>query len=45
MVAMFAGVMFWFTGKPHDGQIALTYLGYASVPFALTLSSATIEAS
>lgn len=36
MVAMFAGVMFWITGKPHDGQIALTYLGYSSVPFTLT---------
>lgn len=22
MVAMFAGAMFWFTGKAHDGQIA-----------------------
>jgi uncharacterized membrane protein YphA (DoxX/SURF4 family) len=36
MVAMFAGAMFWFTGKAHDGQIALTYLVYAAVPFVLT---------
>ena len=36
MVALFAVVMFGLTGKPHDGQIALTYLGYAVVPFALT---------
>jgi hypothetical protein len=36
MVAMFAGAMFWFTGKAHDGQIALTYLVYSSVPFILT---------
>ncbi len=36
MVAMFAGAMFWFTGKAHDGQIALTYLAYAAVPFVLT---------
>lgn len=36
MVAMCAGVMLWFTGKAHDGQIALTYLAYAAVPFALT---------
>lgn len=36
MVALFAVVMFGITGKPHDGQIALTYLGYAAVPFALT---------
>jgi hypothetical protein len=36
MVALFAVVMFGITGKPHDGQIALTYLGYASIPFALT---------
>ena len=36
MVALFAVVMFGLTGKPHDGQIALTYLGYAALPFALT---------
>ena len=36
MVAVFAGVMYWITGTPHDGQLALIYLGYASVPFALT---------
>ena len=36
MVAAFAGVMYWVTGKPHDGQIALTYLAYAAVPFVLT---------
>ncbi len=36
MVAVFAAVMFGITGKPHDGQIALTYLGYAAVPFTLT---------
>lgn len=36
MVALFAAVMFGLTGKPHDGQIALTYLGYATIPFALT---------
>lgn len=35
MVAMFAGAMFWFTGKAQDGQIALTYLVYAAVPFVL----------
>jgi hypothetical protein len=35
MVALFSGVMFWITGKAHDGQIALTYLIYASVPFTL----------
>lgn len=35
MVALFAAVMFGITGKPHDGQIALTYLGYAAIPFAL----------
>ena len=36
MVALFAVVMFGITGKAHDGQIALTYLGYAAAPFALT---------
>lgn len=36
MVAVFAVVMFGITGKPHDGQIALTYLGYAAVPFVMT---------
>ena len=36
MVALFAVVMFGIAGKAHDGQIALTYLGYAAVPFALT---------
>jgi hypothetical protein len=36
MVALFAVVMFGITGKPHDSQIALTYLGYAAIPFALT---------
>ena len=35
MVAAFAGMMYCFTGKPHDGQIALGYLGYAAVPFVL----------
>ena len=35
IVAMFAGVMFWITGKVHDGRIALAYLAYAAVPFAL----------
>ena len=35
MVAMFAGAMFWFTGKAQDWQIALTYLVYAAVPFVL----------
>jgi hypothetical protein len=37
MVAMFAGVMYGITGTFHDGQIALTYLGYAAIPFVLTL--------
>ena len=36
MVALFAVAMFGITGKSHDGQIALTYLGYAALPFALT---------
>jgi hypothetical protein len=36
MVSGFAGVMYWVTGKPHDGQIALTYFGYAAIPFVLT---------
>lgn len=36
MVALFAGLLFEITGKAHDGQIALTYLGYAVVPFDLT---------
>ena len=36
MVALFAGLMFGVTGKSHDGQIALAYLGYAALPFALT---------
>ena len=36
MVALFAVVMFGITGTPHDGQIALTYLGYAAIPLALT---------
>ena len=36
MVAVFAVVMFGITGKTHDGQIALTYFGYAAIPFALT---------
>jgi membrane protein implicated in regulation of membrane protease activity len=35
MVAMFAGVMYGITGKLHDGQIALTYLSYAAIPFVL----------
>ena len=35
MVAAFAGMMYCFTGKPHDGQLALGYLGYAAVPFVL----------
>lgn len=36
IAALFAVVMFGITGKPHDGQIALTYLGYAAIPFVLT---------
>jgi len=36
MVAIFAGAMFGITGNSHDGQIALTYLGYAAAPFVVT---------
>ena len=36
MVAVFAGVMYWITGTPHDGHIALVYLAYAAMPFVLT---------
>ena len=33
MVAIFAGVMYWLTGTPHDAQIAVAYLVYAAAPF------------
>jgi hypothetical protein len=36
MVAVFAGVMYWITGTPHDGQLAVGYLVYAAVPFVAT---------
>jgi hypothetical protein len=36
MVAIVSGVMCGITGKLHDGRIALTYLGYAVVPFVFT---------
>ena len=36
IVAIFAGAMYAITGRPHDGQIALAYLGYAAIPFVLT---------
>lgn len=35
LVALFASLMFGITGKSHEWQIALTYLGYAVVPFIL----------
>lgn len=40
MVAILAGVMFLITGNPHDGRIALAYLGNAAVPFILTFAAA-----
>lgn len=36
LVAVFSGVMFSITGKLHDREIALAYLGYAVLPFLLT---------
>ena len=36
MVSGFAGMMYLATGKAHDGQIALVYLGYAAVPFVVS---------
>jgi uncharacterized membrane protein len=33
MVAVFAGIMYWITGVPHDAQLAVVYLVYAEVPF------------
>jgi hypothetical protein len=33
MVAIFAGVMYWITGTPHDAQLAVVYFVYAAVPF------------
>jgi hypothetical protein len=36
MVAGFAGIMYVITGKPHDGHIAITYCGYAAIPFVFT---------
>jgi hypothetical protein len=35
MVALFAGVMYWVTGTPHDAQLAGVYLVYAAVPFVV----------
>ena len=37
MVSVFAGVMYWITGTPHDGELALGYLVYAAVPFVATV--------
>ncbi len=35
MVSIFSAVMYGFTGSHHAGILALTYLGYAAVPFVL----------
>jgi hypothetical protein len=35
MVALVAGLMYWGTGTPHDGQLAVVYLVYAAVPFVV----------
>jgi hypothetical protein len=37
MVSVFAGVMYWITGSPHDGELAVGYLVYAAVPFVATV--------
>jgi hypothetical protein len=37
MVSAFAGVMYWITGTPHDGELAVGYLVYAAVPFVATV--------
>jgi hypothetical protein len=37
MVSVFAGVMYWITGTPHDGELAVGYLVYAAVPFVATV--------
>ena len=37
MVSVFAGVMYWITGTPHDGELAVGYLIYAAVPFVATV--------
>jgi hypothetical protein len=37
MVSLFAGVMYWITGTPHDGELAVGYLVYATVPFVVTV--------
>ena len=39
MVALFAGVMYWLTGTPHDAQIAVAYLVYAAAPFVVGVRS------
>jgi hypothetical protein len=36
MVAVFAGVMYWVTGTPHDAQLAVVYLLYVAVPFVVS---------
>jgi hypothetical protein len=33
MVSAFGGLMYVITGKAHDRNVALVYLGYAAVPF------------
>ena len=35
MVSAFSTVMYAFTGSHHAGVLALTYLGYAAVPFVM----------
>jgi hypothetical protein len=37
MVSAFSAVMYGFTGSHHAGILALTYLGYAAIPFVLTV--------
>jgi hypothetical protein len=37
MVSLFAGVMYWITGTPHDGELAVGYLVYAALPFVATV--------
>ena len=36
MVSGFAGVIYWITGTPHDGELAVGYLVYAVAPFVAT---------